>query len=254
MSNEEDQRTTTHITPSKRKCSFDSKDSLFGIRGEPSISYSENWEDFDVPYVGGTNYFHGVLRDISKSIHPRSKRYIEGWSPTLNYTTEAFFSNYQSDFISWTKLFPNTRIPRYATTNTSELKDCCIIEVDLESVEVVNESTREIILLTETVVGQLTREALLVESLKDASTKDILLNNIKSLIKNGTESTVGPLPYIFRTLQHQLLLYNRGDSKVNIVNNHIISSTKLSTDPSSFRAHRGKKRKLYIWYYYLVDL
>jgi hypothetical protein len=62
-------------------------------------------------------------------------------------------------------LWPNTRIPRSETTGMANLENCCIIEVDLdsieESVEDIESSTRYILLLDDTIVGQLTRKAIL---------------------------------------------------------------------------------------------
>jgi hypothetical protein len=55
-----------------------------------------------------------------------------GWSPTLNKTTVAFFSNFQCEDINWRDLYPNTRIPIAFTTSPKELEDCLVIVVDLE--------------------------------------------------------------------------------------------------------------------------
>ena len=38
-------------SPVKRKCSFDSTDSLCGVRGDRSIVYSENWEEEEAPFL-----------------------------------------------------------------------------------------------------------------------------------------------------------------------------------------------------------
>ena len=73
------------------------------------------------------------LQDQVKATHRDSKRYIDGWSPTCNGTTEAFFTNFQVGFFSWTALWPNTRIPRSYTRATKDLEGFKQIEVDLDS-------------------------------------------------------------------------------------------------------------------------
>jgi hypothetical protein len=113
------------------------------------------------------------LSDIRKYIDKSSKRCREGWSPSLNCTTESFFSNFQYNYINWSQLWPNTRIPRSDTTRAVSLTDCCIIEVDLESVEELDESNREIILWDDTIEEQLTRQEILVNT--DISTIDVPL-------------------------------------------------------------------------------
>ena len=81
---------------------FDSKDSLCGIRGDRSIVYSENWEEEEAP-APVVSVIEYLLREQDRAIKPGSKRYKEGWSPTCNGSTEAFFTNFQESFISWTK-------------------------------------------------------------------------------------------------------------------------------------------------------
>jgi hypothetical protein len=130
-------------SPSKRKGSFDSKDSLCGIRGDRSIVYSENWEEKEAP-VPVFTVIEYLLREQDRAVHPSSKRYKEGWSPTCNGSTEAFFTNFQESFISWSKQWPNTRIPRLYQTPRCELLNCIQIEVDLERDSLVDESTREV--------------------------------------------------------------------------------------------------------------
>jgi hypothetical protein len=119
---------------------------------------NENWEYTEDPFKTGLNYYAFILLDTKKSIHP--KRYIEGWSPSLNFTTEAFFGNFQSGHIKWSELWPNTIIPISETTDTRYLEECCIIEVDFDSVE---ESTHNIVQVTprpvlanNNIVGELT--------------------------------------------------------------------------------------------------
>lgn len=206
MSNDEHQRTEKgNTTPSKRKCSFDSQNSLCGLRGARSVVYSENWDEEESQgYVISTN--HKILRDIQKSIVVNSKRFLEGWSPTCNFTTEAFFKNYQSDFISWTQQWPSTRIPRSHTTDTSDLVGCLIIEVDLEveSEIAVNESPRKIVLLEPTFVAELTRAA---RKPSNSAFDKNAINNI---------------PIIFRSIEHQ--------RNLDIEDNYVIDRKKEAED------------------------
>ena len=130
-------------SPFKRKCSFDSKDSLCGIKGDLSIVYSENWEEEEAPVPRFTTIEY-LLREQDRAVKPGSKRYKEGWSPTCNGTKEAFFTNFQENYLSWTKQWPNTRIPRLHQTPRCELLNCVQIEVDLERDSLIYESTREI--------------------------------------------------------------------------------------------------------------
>jgi hypothetical protein len=100
-------------------------------------------------------------------------------------------------------LWPNTRIPRADTTHTDDLVDCCIIEVDLESVDEADEGTREtnkVVLIEDTVVGQFTRQEVLRNTYSHARYKP---TSTGVLIKDGTESTIGNLPYTYRTYDHQ---------------------------------------------------
>ena len=127
-------------TPVKRKCSFDSKDSLCGVRGDRSIVYSENWEEEEASVPIFYTPIEHLLREQDKAVHPSSKRYKEGWSPTCNGTKEAFFTNFQDSFISWTQQWPNTRIPRLYQTARQELLNCVQIEVDLASDPLVDKS------------------------------------------------------------------------------------------------------------------
>jgi hypothetical protein len=114
-----------------KKCTFESSNSHC-VSAVLTFD-NENWEYTEDPLKSGLSYYGFILRDIKKRIHPRSKRYIEGWSPSLNFTTEAFFSHFQSGYIKWSELWPNTRIPISETTATGYLKECCIIEVDFDS-------------------------------------------------------------------------------------------------------------------------
>jgi hypothetical protein len=167
----------------------------------------------DNPYGKGVNRHTFVLKDIIKSIEKSSKRYREGCHHHLiiRQKRSTVTCSFQCNYINWSQLWPNTRIPRSDTTRTDSLTDCCIIEVDLESVEQVDESTREtreIILFEDTVVGQLTREEILVNT--DISTIDVPFwvkpTSTRALIKDSTQSTIGSLPCIFRTHAHQRAL------------------------------------------------
>lgn len=86
----------------------------------------------EVPSVNITIY-HGALSEIEDTVRLHSDKFIHGWSPKCNNSTEAFFANFQKEYINWKKFYPNTRIPRSYTTNTKDLFGCVIIEVDLET-------------------------------------------------------------------------------------------------------------------------
>jgi hypothetical protein len=158
---------------SDTKCKFESSNSRC-ISAVLSLD-NEHWEYIGEAYRTGVNYYAKILGDIQKSIHPRSKRYIEGWSPSLNFTTEAFFGNFQSGYIKWSALWPNTRIPISETTSTGYLKECCIIEVDFDSIEEsinnVEKATPKIVLANHNVVGELTRKEILFNT--DQCTTDV---------------------------------------------------------------------------------
>jgi hypothetical protein len=144
-----------------RKCR--ATDTVYSIRATSTFSKGlEDWETLDNPYGKGRNWKNTrTLSNIRKSIDQRSKRYRDGWSSSLNFTTESFFSNFQYNYINWSLLWPNTRTQRSDTTHTDGLTECCIIEVDLENVVEVDESTLEapdIVRLEVTVVGELTRK------------------------------------------------------------------------------------------------
>ena len=134
MSNEEEIRSPiVEILSSKRRYSFDSQDSLCGIRGNPSTTSWAEWL---------TNRDHtgwdAILDDIERKIVRGSKEDREGWSPECNGSTAAFFENYQGGPFYWRSHWPNTRLPRSHRTRTTLLVGCTIIEVDLVD-EVVNE-------------------------------------------------------------------------------------------------------------------
>jgi hypothetical protein len=69
------------------------------------------------------------------SFDKHSTRYKQGWSPSLHGSTEAFFENFQATYIKWSELWLNTSIPLTETTPESQLKNCRIIQVDLEDIE-----------------------------------------------------------------------------------------------------------------------
>jgi hypothetical protein len=199
--------TVSTAIPDKK---YRTTDTTHSIRATYTLSNgSEDWDPLDNPYGTGLNWKNTkILSNIRISIDQRSKEYREGWSPSLNYTTEAFFSNFQYNYINWSLLWPNTRIPRSDTTHTDDLIDCCIIEVDLKSVEEVNKGTHETsdtILLEDTEVGQLTIQEIVrnINATKIIAHERFKPHSTRNLIKNGTESTIGNLPYIFRTYDYE---------------------------------------------------
>ena len=74
MSDSFERRTSIEETsPIKTKCSFESKDSLCGIRGDRSIVYLKNWEEEETP-VPLLTVIEYLLKDQDSAVHPNSKR------------------------------------------------------------------------------------------------------------------------------------------------------------------------------------
>ena len=128
MSDKEEERTpTVEILSSKRRYSFDSQDSLCHLRGDLStIRGGKKKSDSD--YTG----WDAILDDISSKIAIGSKEDRQGWSPSINESSAAFFENYQEGYFSWDTHWPNKRLPVSHRTSTAELYGCTIIEVALE--------------------------------------------------------------------------------------------------------------------------
>lgn len=134
MSKLVEERTLEEDTsPYKRKWSFDPVDSQCSLQGDPSIALSEQYEkDLSTASVKEAVIVL-ALREQRRATHRDSKRYRDGWSPTCNGTTEAFFTNFQQGYLNWAGLWPNTRIPRSHTRATRDLCGFKQIEVDLDS-------------------------------------------------------------------------------------------------------------------------
>jgi hypothetical protein len=126
---------TEPATPISRTPPFDyASTNNFGGTTIHSQYAKENWKRVDLPYSGSGRY-QRTLQNIRKTIDKRSTRYMQGWSPLENGSTEAFFRNFQATYIKWSELWPNNRIPLAETTPESHLEHCCLIEVDLEDIE-----------------------------------------------------------------------------------------------------------------------
>jgi hypothetical protein len=76
-----------------------------------------------------------IFRKLPYDSVESANSYKQGWSPSLSLSTDAFFRNFQATYIKWSELWPNTRIPLSETAPEGRLEHCCIIEVDLESIE-----------------------------------------------------------------------------------------------------------------------
>ena len=119
--------------PTRGSWSSNSVNSFCAIRGDHSIDligyYDKKVSTSGNPEISLIEY---ELEQQVKATHRDSKRYKEGWSPTCNGTTEAFFTNFQDGYLNWAGLWPNTRIPRSHTTPTRELEGFRQIVVDLD--------------------------------------------------------------------------------------------------------------------------
>jgi hypothetical protein len=128
---------TEPSAPIFRNFPYDSVDSVNSFGATTVYTYygTEDWAEID--HRSGTRAFRftSLLRNIRKSFDKHSTRYKQGWSPSLNFSTEAFFRNFQATYIKWSELWPITRIPLSETTPEGCLEHCCIIEVELESIE-----------------------------------------------------------------------------------------------------------------------
>ena len=120
-------------SPYKRKCSFDPVDSQCSLKGDPSIALSEQYNQKESTISIKEAVIVFALREQHRATHRDSKRYRDGWSPTCNGTTEAFFTNFQEGYLDWARLWPNTRIPRSHTRATKDLFGLRQIQVDLDS-------------------------------------------------------------------------------------------------------------------------
>jgi hypothetical protein len=134
MSEPVEERTLEDTSPYKRKCSFDPVDSECSLKGDPSIAVSEQFKQSSYTTASVKEaIITNALQEQRRATHRDSKRYRDGWSPTCNGTTEAFFTNFQQGYLDWARLWPNTRIPRSYTRATKDLEGFKQIEVDLDS-------------------------------------------------------------------------------------------------------------------------
>jgi hypothetical protein len=89
----------------------------------------------DEPSGTGRYRYTRALWNVRKSFDKHSTRYKQGWSPSLHGSTEVLFKNFQATYIKWSNLWRNNRISLTETTPESQLKNCRIIQVDLEDIE-----------------------------------------------------------------------------------------------------------------------
>jgi hypothetical protein len=116
---------------------YDSEDSTnsFGTSTVHTYYATENWKRLNEPSGTGRYRYTRALWNIRKSFDKHSTRYKQGWSPSLHGSTEVFFENFQATYVKWSELWPDTRFPLTETTPESQLKNCRVIQVDLDDIE-----------------------------------------------------------------------------------------------------------------------
>ena len=206
MSKKQDRPRTRSVTSSERKkARLYESDDTDCKRGSISSEWPKDWDKEETQFENYIAY-HRIADELAWSVDPRSSRYTNGWSPFCNGTREAFFSNYASEHLCWSKLWPNTRIPSHYRTPVTELEGCVVITVDLES-ECVNESSRESSVVSQPVKRAITASSevssnIIIEEENPGNTHNrAYYNDFNELLNRDDE---GALQYQ-RSLDQQVL-------------------------------------------------